>query len=66
MPKRKTKKSPPTMMERARAAKEYINRVPHSPKSQDELELRAFMSIFHPEAPQEIVDMMVNAKKYGA
>jgi len=42
----------PTMMERTRAAREYVNRVPMSAERAAALELAAFMAIFHPKNPE--------------
>lgn len=53
----------PSQMKRVEAAQLYINRVTHTAERQAELELRAFMSIFHPEVPPEKVREMVRDSK---
>lgn len=54
MPKREK----PTQMDRVKAARCYINQAVHSQKHAEDLELEAFMSIFHPEVPAEKVREM--------
>ena len=46
-----------TLMERSRAAKSYLASI-HDPARQAEVELHAFMALFHPEVPQEKVREM--------
>lgn len=52
----------PSEMKRVEAARLYINRVPHTAERAAELELHAFMSIFHPEVPAEKVREMARRK----
>ncbi len=43
------------LMTEVAAARCYIDRAVTNPRKQEELELLAFMSIFHPEVPRERV-----------
>lgn len=52
------------MMNRVAAARTYIDRTVTSPQTQEDLELAAFMSIFHPEVSQERVAGMIRDRRH--
>ncbi len=54
----------PTQMQRVRAARCYINQAVHSQERAEDLELEAFMSIFHPEvSPDKVREMRMGRKR---
>lgn len=57
------KKQKPSQMERVQAARCYINRGVHSRERAEDLELHAFMAIFHPEVSPEKVRKMARDRK---
>ncbi len=47
------------LMERTAAARVYVNSHAHNAKQQRELELRAFMAIFHPDMTEDQIREMI-------
>lgn len=56
-----TKRSPPTMMDRTRAARAYVNQAKHGDSG--DLEMYAFMAIFHPEVSDDKVRELVRGRR---
>lgn len=54
------------LMERAEAARCFVDRAVYSPRDQRRLELSAFMSIFHPEYSDDRVRNMMRQLESAA
>lgn len=58
------KRAKPTQMERVQAARCYINQTVNSQERAEDLELEAFMSIFHPEvSADKVLEMRMDRKR---